>query len=309
MIFLIITLMLFVPIVSAQTYSGFDRFGDNVKLFFSSGDNKVMLALGIREKEVTSAIENIQSGNGEGSTQNLLEARKKLRIVQEKVSFDVADEVKTSVDEIKNKIDESEGLSKDFELYSLEEEKTKLKAELVVVVEGKEGQTKIREIEGQIGEVNNEIKGWVVENTIAEGNGESGSLTWEVRTDIDSGDYGGDDGLTPEIKTYTAGDGTQKDEALSKPDLNKINPDLYDPNARAPGDTIDETYDDEVVNGGGANYAEGTTAGGALDDAQDSSGDNSASNVVVSTTGEVIKDDKNSDSTVLKKIFAFLFGR
>lgn len=39
--------------------------------------------------------------------------------------------------------------------------------------------------------------------------------------------------------------------------MTKINPDLHDPNAKAPGDTIDETYDDEEVNkepaGEGAN--------------------------------------------------------
>ena len=134
LIFLVITLLILVPLVSAQTYSASERFIDNAKMFFSSGDNKVKLALEIREKEVNSAIENIQNGNENDSAKNLLKARQKLQIVQEKVSLNVADEVKESVDKIKGKINESEGLSKDFELYSLEEEKTKLKAELTLKI-------------------------------------------------------------------------------------------------------------------------------------------------------------------------------
>ena len=34
-----------------QTYSGFNRFTDNIRLFFSGGDSKVKLALEIREKK------------------------------------------------------------------------------------------------------------------------------------------------------------------------------------------------------------------------------------------------------------------
>jgi hypothetical protein len=42
--------------------------------------------------------------------------------------------------------------------------------------------------------------------------------------------------------------------------LNKFNPDLYNPNARAPGDTIDETYDDAEVNSGSC--GDGTVCSG-----------------------------------------------
>ncbi|MEA3378801.1 MAG: hypothetical protein U9Q69_04130, partial [Nanoarchaeota archaeon] len=60
-------MLLVLPLVLAQeqsqTYYGFNRFTDNVKMFFTSGDNKVGLALEIREKEVDSAIINSQNQN------------------------------------------------------------------------------------------------------------------------------------------------------------------------------------------------------------------------------------------------------
>jgi len=58
---LILCLLLFLPLVQAQNYSGFNKFTDNVKLFFVSGDKDVRLALEIREKEVNSAIINLQN--------------------------------------------------------------------------------------------------------------------------------------------------------------------------------------------------------------------------------------------------------
>lgn len=303
LIFLIITLLVLIPLVSAQTYSGFDRFVDNVNLFLASGDNKVRLALEIREKEVNSAIENIQNGNEDDSTKNLLKARTKLQIVQEKVSFDIADEVKDNIDEVKNKIDETEGLSKDFELYSLEEEKTKLKAELVIVVEGKENQTKIWEVEGKLGEVNNDIKGWVVEHSVEEGNETSGGLTWEVKTDIASGEYGGDDGLTPEIKTYVAGDSAVNNEVAGDGDGGYASGTTGD----SPGNTIVDG------DGGEGDYAEGTTAEGTdaggdgsigssegtneispADSSDEGTESDSASGDSGGVTGEVIKENKGS---------------
>lgn len=146
-VILILGLLLVLPLVQAQeqsqVYSGFNRFTDNVKMFFSFGDSKVRLALEIREKEVNSAINNIQNQGEEEAIKNLERAREKLQVVQKKVSLDMAEEVQTSVDEVVNKINEEENLSEEFEVYVLEEEKTKLTAELVVVVEGKEGQTKV----------------------------------------------------------------------------------------------------------------------------------------------------------------------
>jgi len=115
----------------AQTYSGFNRLTDNVKMFFSSGDNKVRLALDIREKEVNSAIINSQNQDEKDAIKNLEGAHKKLQVVREKVSLDVAGEVKESVDEIVSKIeDKKDGLSDNFDVYALEEKKTKLIAEL-----------------------------------------------------------------------------------------------------------------------------------------------------------------------------------
>ena len=55
-VLLLLGMLLVLPLVQAQTqyqsqtYSGFNRFTDNIKLTFSVGDNKVKLALEIREK-------------------------------------------------------------------------------------------------------------------------------------------------------------------------------------------------------------------------------------------------------------------
>ncbi|MCX6747290.1 MAG: hypothetical protein NTU63_04130 [Candidatus Pacearchaeota archaeon] len=150
---LIVIILLFVsiPFVSAQTYSGFNRFTNNLKLFFSGknnysgfnrltdniklflsrGDNKVRLALEIREKEVNSALENAKKKDTESTIKNLEKAKDKLEIVQEKVSLETSEEVKTSVEEIKDKI-KKDGLSAQFNGYVLQEEKTQLAAELTL---------------------------------------------------------------------------------------------------------------------------------------------------------------------------------
>ena len=201
-VLLLLGLLLASPLVSAQeqaqTYSGFNRFVDNVKLFFSSGDKKVMLALNIREKEVNSAIENNKKGNSRNVDKNLENAWKKLQIVQEKVSVSIASDVKKSSEEIKDKISNEENLLDNFELYILEEEKIGLKAEQIIEVEGKEGQTlerkvktvveenekqnRVVEIERRIDEIDNEISNWVVENDDVEG--ENRNLVRVVKNEI-----------------------------------------------------------------------------------------------------------------------------
>lgn len=138
-----------------QTYSGFNRFIDNIRLAFSRGDNKVQLALEIREKEVNSAMNHIQNDNEDKAIKNLENARKKLQIVQEKVSVDMADEVETSVEGVLGRLEKIE--TEEFKLYKLEEEKTQLTAELVVEVEGKEGQTLTREVVRNEGTGENEV--------------------------------------------------------------------------------------------------------------------------------------------------------
>ena len=64
-VLLLLGILLISPLIlaqeQAQTYSGFKRFVDDVKLTFSGGDGKVQLALDIREKEVNSAIVNAQN--------------------------------------------------------------------------------------------------------------------------------------------------------------------------------------------------------------------------------------------------------
>lgn len=268
--------------IQNYSYSGFERFADNVRMFFSFGDKKVMLALEIREKEVNSAMNEFQNGNGEGAVKGLERAVQRLQLVQEKVSPKAAEAVAENIAKLSVKIEETEGLSEDFNLYKLEEEKTLLVSKLIVevngtqgqtlkreivknettgkkdvliVVEGNngtEGQTKTREIMGDIGVINNQIAERVIKTEIAEsGSGGSGGLTPEIKTDVGGN---GDDGLKPEVKTDLE-EGTIKNEPLPEPDLNAINPDLYDPNEKAPGNTIDDPD-------GPGGYAEGTTAEG-----------------------------------------------
>jgi len=149
-IILLLGILLVSPLVLAQeqvqTYSGFNRFVDNVKMFFSSEDNKVMLALEIREKELNSAIINTQNGNEEEAEKNLERARKRLRYIQKQVSLEIVEDVKINIDETIDKINAEENLPNSFDAYILEEEKTRLTAELVIEVEGKEGRTLTRKI-------------------------------------------------------------------------------------------------------------------------------------------------------------------
>ncbi|MBU2562561.1 MAG: hypothetical protein KKF68_02790 [Nanoarchaeota archaeon] len=133
-ILFLIGIFLTSPLILAQeetqTYSGFSRLIDNVKLAFSGGDNEVRLALEIREKEVNSAIVNTNNGNNDEAEKNLERARERLHIVQEKVSLETSEEIQTNVNEIVNKIEDEENLSDEFENYLLEEEKTQLTAVL-----------------------------------------------------------------------------------------------------------------------------------------------------------------------------------
>jgi len=133
-IFLFLIILLVLPLVLAQeqsqTYSGFDRFADNVKMFFSSGDSKVKLALEIREKEIDLAIINSQNQNEKEAIKNLERAHKKLQFVGEKISLDVADEIKENSNQLVNKIENEEDLSENFEVYVLEEKKIQLASEL-----------------------------------------------------------------------------------------------------------------------------------------------------------------------------------
>ena len=130
MMILLISMLLVLPLVSAQTYSDFNRFIDNAKMFFSSGDNKVILALEIRENEIDSAIENSQNQDEKAAIKNLERAHKKLQFIREKISLDIADEVEESVDEIISKIEDEENISDNFDVYVLEEKKTQLIAGL-----------------------------------------------------------------------------------------------------------------------------------------------------------------------------------
>ena len=125
---------MFSNVAYAQTYSSFSRFKDNIKLFFAKGDNKVKLALEIREKEINSAIDNVKAGNKQEAVKNLEDAKEKLVLVQEQASPEIAEEVKLNVEEIEKKILESKDIDPEFlaylENHLSEEQKTKLSAEL-----------------------------------------------------------------------------------------------------------------------------------------------------------------------------------
>jgi hypothetical protein len=172
-----------------KIYSGFDRFTDNVKMFFSYGDKKVMLASKIREKEVNSAIINTKNGDDEAAEENLKRARKRLQFIQEKVSKDIAEEVKTNVNQTIYRINKEENLSDDFIIYVLEEEKTQLVAELVVEIEGKEGQNLTREIvkDETTGEKKVEVIFGEEENIVKKDN-----ATNEVENVVEGEDTGGE---------------------------------------------------------------------------------------------------------------------
>jgi len=128
-ILMFLTLLLVsMPIVSAQTYSGFSKFTDSIKLFFAKGDNKANLALYIREKEVDSAISNLELGNTKNAEKNLNSASEKLKIVQTLASPDISADVKENINKIENKINEND--YKLLDSYLTEEEKTKLSMDI-----------------------------------------------------------------------------------------------------------------------------------------------------------------------------------
>ena len=78
-----------------KTYSGFNKFTDNVKLTFSGGDNKVRLALEIREKEVNSAMLDSLKNLGEAGIYVTKETAKNLfSIVENMLKKDKGDDSK-----------------------------------------------------------------------------------------------------------------------------------------------------------------------------------------------------------------------
>ena len=328
-------ILLVSPLVLAQeqsqTYSGFNRFVDNVKLFFSSGNNKVLLALEIKEKEVYSAIENDYNGDKEGASKNLKNAWKKLQMVQERVSLNVAEQVQKSSSEIREEINQKENLAEDFEVYVLEEEKTELTAEWVIEVEGKKGQTlkreveismgkeneqnRVIEIENRIDEIDNEIKNWVVNNDVKVE--KDSGLTWEVKKEI----VDGDDGLKPEVKKHVVGDGTEREDVVKDSDgglapgtdKGDISTDTSEGN-----DVITDTIEGGDCGDGvdcGDGSADGGVESGIFDDADssdsggdsggessDSGGDSGGESGI---TGEVVK--RSNSEGLIKKVFNWLF--
>ncbi|MBU3941012.1 MAG: hypothetical protein KKH88_03745 [Nanoarchaeota archaeon] len=318
LVVILLSFFLIVPIVSAETYSGFNRFTDNIKLFFSSGDNKVMLALEVREKEVNSAVINTKNGNAEEAEENLERAWKRLQLVQEKVSINTAEEVKENSNEIREKIMNQENLPNDFDVYVLEEEKTGLTAEWVIEVGGKEGQNsenwvvngtigeggvvvngtvggnRVWEIETRIGEIDGEISNWVVDNDV--GVEKDNGLTWEVKTELANGD----NGLKPEVKTYMD---VVKNNVIDKSPMTKDNEDVSPAPNIMDGGMCKEG--EENCNNDVAPGPQGIVGVVGPDDdiIHEDDGENVVEDSSNDVTGEVVK---NSDNFI-KRLFSWLF--
>jgi hypothetical protein len=112
---------------------------------------------------------------------------------------------------------EIENISRKFE-NSLEQN--------IIDVNETDGQTRINEIKEEMNQINNQI----VNRTYAAGTGPGGESGVVIIGDkqgvVTNTDGNGTEGLKPEVKTYVAGDGTDKNDPLPEPDLNKINPEL-----------------------------------------------------------------------------------
>lgn len=278
-----------------ETYAGFDRFVDNVKMFFSFGDKKVMMALEIREKEINSAMVNTRNADDEDADKNLKMAWKRLQFVQEKISLNVAEEVKENSRELRQNIINEGDLTEEFEVYVLEEEKTGLTAEWVIEVSGQGGQTsesgvvvegtvggnRVWEIETRIGEIDGEIANWVVENSVGKDSDGDNGLTWEVKNEIARGD----DGLKPEVKNYVEGDGTEENEVVEDGN-GGMAPGTTD--GITPEDSSDGDCGDDVVCGGDDDVIEDTDEGETVDEGilDIGDGDNTVDDTVVDSGGD-----------------------
>lgn len=136
-IILFLSVLLTLPLAESQaqpdlpqTYSMFDRFMDDIRMIFTYGDDRINLNLDIREKEINSAIANAKNENVNEAIQNLNDAGKRLKTIQETVSLDTIDEIKESVEKTIDRINNETDLPGEFEEYVLEEEKTMLIATL-----------------------------------------------------------------------------------------------------------------------------------------------------------------------------------
>jgi hypothetical protein len=288
-------MFLILPMISAQeqtqTYSGFDRFIDNVKIFFSAGDNKVKLALEIREKEVNSAIANLADNKVDSANKNIDNALNKLLIVQEKVSSDSADEVGESVKEVVENIKEK-NLTETLDRYVLEEEKTQLVAELVVEVNGTEGQTLTREIVRSQNENRNTVRLTIqnqngeIEEIEVEGGIQNNTAVWEIVNGINEIDKG----INEIVVEHTYAEGTTASGGESK--------------------WVIEGGEQSVKTGGGENridsssegegkggYAEGTISGGDSGDTNEVvEGDGGEGDYAEGTTAEGV--DAGGDGSI-----------
>ncbi|MBU1020365.1 MAG: hypothetical protein KJ847_04055, partial [Firmicutes bacterium] len=86
-----------------------------------------MLALEIREKEINSAMYNLESGDENKAKKEIESAINMLKIVQSKATPKITEEIRNNVEGTESKIRENENLNLEFfEKYLTEEQKTKL---------------------------------------------------------------------------------------------------------------------------------------------------------------------------------------
>lgn len=329
-VFLIIAMLMLVPVVSAgitgsatndesyaQTYSGFERFSDSVKLFFAYGDAKVALALQIRVKEVNSAVNNIQNENEEEAIKNLERARQKLQIVQEKVSYEIADKVKANVEEVEAGIEEYKDSSDNFAVYALEEEKTKLTAELVIEVEGKEGQTLKREvvknvktgekfvnitIEGEPGEAQNYVEVVVEEEggqRVVKIQGELAQIQNQIVervVKIEKAEMEKSAEMQNKVDTdVKTGGGVDNDKSPGPQGI------VGNQGDGSQGDTVDDTYDDADIIG--ESCGDGVVCGGdddVIEGGTGTEGTNDVSPAVDSNEGD---DSSSVSGSVIRHLW------
>jgi hypothetical protein len=295
-VIIFVSMLLILPLVQAQEYSNFNRAIDNVKLFFSSGDNKVNLALEIREKEVYSAMNNIQNNNTNKANKNLENALEKLVVVQERVSPDSSDKVKESVNNVIEIIEDS-NLSDSLNRYVLEEEKTELVANLVIEVNGTQGQTLTREVIQSDNENRKTIRITIqnengeIEEIEAEGEIRNNSAVWEIVGEINNVETDISEWVVEHTyanETSTGGVVVVGGENTVIESITKDNEDVL-PKPNIIDNVVDPGPQGIVGNkvvegdGGEGDYAEGTTSGGI--------------------TGEVITETQNTG--ILSRIINF----
>ncbi|MFA5406283.1 MAG: hypothetical protein WC307_02910 [Candidatus Nanoarchaeia archaeon] len=101
-IILLLSLLLMPSIVQAQSgyqYGFFERFIDGFRLFFSDGDARVNLLLKINDKEINSAVTNLNDNNTVQANNSVNNALQNLQTIQSIVTLNTTTQVKARVNQ------------------------------------------------------------------------------------------------------------------------------------------------------------------------------------------------------------------